>query len=631
MIALLAGIVTGLALVPIVRDARGNTRTSLALGAVAIAIVVAIASSLASADSTVPSDRPIELESTDTDFTTSRTCRACHPAEYASWHASFHRTMTQHATPDTIIPDVGREEFDYHGRRFAIESSHSGLRVSVDDRTWPVVQTTGSHHFQVFWHACGNRRKLSLFPFCYEIASATWMPIDTVFIMPPDTQQTFGTGRWNRNCIMCHATGGQPRLDVFDTRVGELGIACEACHGPAEAHVAANRDPLHRYAHRDPETHDSTIANPATMSPERSAQTCGQCHSVSAIRSRDVAEWQETGSRFRPGDDLDETHAIVTAASNDPDVVELVRSHPGFLASKFWPDGMIRIAGREYNGLIRSPCYDHGDSERRMTCLSCHEMHPPSDESRSLHDWRVDQLAEPESNAACTQCHEEFADRDSVVAHTHHAADSSGSLCLNCHMSHSTYGLLKAVRSHEISSPSVQTTLDTGRLNACNQCHLDRSLGWTAEHLADRYGQRMPELTDDQRSIAATILHGLEGDAAQRAFVAWSLGWAPARDASGADWMAPLVAELMRDPYHPVRFMAFRTLRTSPEFTDVEWDFMAPTEVRETTIDDVLERWRQTDPRPNAVVSIAPDGSLMRDVFDRLLRNRDLRPVFLTE
>ena len=31
------------------------------------------------------------------------------------------------------------------------------------------------------------------------------------------------------------------------------------------------------------------------------------------------------------------------------------------------------------------------------------------------------------------------------------------------------------------------------------------------------------------------------------------------------------------------------------------------------------------------IVSIAPDGSLMRDVFDRLLRNRDLRPVFLTE
>src|SRR3954453_17446919 len=29
-------------------------------------------------------------------------CRACHPSQYASWHASYHRPMTQLATPQAI-------------------------------------------------------------------------------------------------------------------------------------------------------------------------------------------------------------------------------------------------------------------------------------------------------------------------------------------------------------------------------------------------------------------------------------------------------------------------------------------------------------------------------------------------
>src|SRR5262252_9384845 len=39
----------------------------------------------------------------DEGFATSGTCRACHPSQYASWHASYHRTMTQLATPVTVL------------------------------------------------------------------------------------------------------------------------------------------------------------------------------------------------------------------------------------------------------------------------------------------------------------------------------------------------------------------------------------------------------------------------------------------------------------------------------------------------------------------------------------------------
>src|SRR3712207_7676206 len=35
-------------------------------------------------------------------FRSSDACRACHPAQHATWHRSFHRTMTQYATPDAV-------------------------------------------------------------------------------------------------------------------------------------------------------------------------------------------------------------------------------------------------------------------------------------------------------------------------------------------------------------------------------------------------------------------------------------------------------------------------------------------------------------------------------------------------
>ncbi len=38
-------------------------------------------------------------------FVGSDTCRACHPREYSTWHDSFHRTMTQLATPEAVIGD----------------------------------------------------------------------------------------------------------------------------------------------------------------------------------------------------------------------------------------------------------------------------------------------------------------------------------------------------------------------------------------------------------------------------------------------------------------------------------------------------------------------------------------------
>src|SRR4051812_11128038 len=36
------------------------------------------------------------------EYVSSANCRSCHPDQYASWHRSFHRTMTQLPSPKTV-------------------------------------------------------------------------------------------------------------------------------------------------------------------------------------------------------------------------------------------------------------------------------------------------------------------------------------------------------------------------------------------------------------------------------------------------------------------------------------------------------------------------------------------------
>jgi hypothetical protein len=114
-----------------------------------------------------------------------------------------------------------------------------------------------------------------------------------------------------------------------------------------------------------------------------------------------------------------------------------------------------------------------------------------------------------------------------------------------------SYALLSAVRSHRIDSPDV-----ANEPNACSLCHLDRSLVWTAGLLEKWYGRSAKadrDLPGGHRALA--------GDAASRVLVADALGSPEAIGATGRAWQAPLLAELRRDPYAAVRFVAERSAR----------------------------------------------------------------------
>jgi hypothetical protein len=301
------------------------------------------------------------------------------------------------------------------------------------------------------------------------------------------------------------------------------------------------------------------------------------------------------------------------------------------MGDRFWSDGMVRVTGRELNGVIASPCYKGG----KYSCLSCHEMHPTDTDPATLAAWRSTQQMAPkmETNQACLQCHAKF--KTNLPAHTHHAAESSGSSCYNCHLPHTTYGLLRSIRSHQISSPNVLASTEHGRPNACNLCHLDKPLAWTAGKLADWYGQKSPALSDDDRYYSAGVQWLLKGDAGQRMLIVWSMGWAPAQKASGHEWFYPYLAFELNDPYAAVRFGAWKALQTLPGFSGYAFDYSADDAAQKEALALAYQHWwrevRKADGRYRPETVLDPSGLFRQDVFDRFLDQRSNRKIYLAE
>ena len=201
-------------------------------------------------------------------------------------------------------------------------------------------------------------------------------------------------------------------------------------------------------------------------------------------------------------------------------------------------------------------------------------------------------------------------------------------------MPFTTYGLLKAIRSHQISSPNVVESVDTGRPNACNQCHLDQSLGWAAEQLSQWYGLERPELDQEQETVAASVLWSTRGDAGQRALMAWSFGWQPALETAGHDWIAPFLTLLLADPYDAVRYIAGRSLKRIPGYESLAFDFLADPSQLVQYQEQALETWQHSSAGIQAArdrVLIDARGNLDFNRLQELIGQRDNRPIFLAE
>ena len=273
-----------------------------------------------------------------------------------------------------------------------IRDSTNGVLSMLDLRTVPrvdkrVVMTTGSHHYQTYWVEGSVRNPtnqineakygnlLQTLPLVYLPKEQQWIPRENAFMMAPSSKRMIS--QWNHHCIKCHSTAGNPGLTgsgTFDTRTAELGISCEACHGPAAGHAEHYRSPLARYADQFSDDSAAQIVNPAKLDHRRSSQVCGQCHGVYIYQDEKAGnEFARSGPVYRPGDNIHDIRYYIQHPGPAPTPVrqEELEKNREFFRERWWDDGTILAGGREFTAMRVSACYTKGT----MSCLGCHSMH----------------------------------------------------------------------------------------------------------------------------------------------------------------------------------------------------------------------------------------------------------------
>jgi predicted CXXCH cytochrome family protein len=499
-------------------------------------------------------------------------------------------------------------------------------RFSVD-------RLVGSHWFQECMHKDRSGRYLRL-PLSYHLVENRWIHTNGAFLAPDVDSFWDKSTVWNETCVFCHNTrvSKRPWRSPFgeagyQTEVAELGISCEACHGPGGEHVRANANPARRLALQHDQDGDPTIVNPRRLPPARADQICGHCHG-SLVPRKEAWDLQTVADPYLAGQDLTRSYFVFWSEDHQQQLHQEQRPSaappPSPLDGRFWGDGTPLTTALEYQGMALSACYQGGHGQ--LSCQTCHDMHPA--EPNFMLRPRMD------TNEACLQCHGSY--REHLAEHTHHAADSAGSLCYNCHQPYTVFSLLTTHRSHRIERPRVRDSLGTGKPHACNLCHLDKSLGWTQDRLTEWYGVAPEALTEEERQVASSLLLLFKNDARSRVVVAGAFSWPPAQQASGTDWQGPLLARLLEHERYPaVRYLAHRGLRSLYGRPTVEpYDYLALPNERSRQLETVRARL-EGRPRPDAsrypYLPLTEDGTFKGAALDALLRQRNDPDVTIHE
>ena len=215
------------------------------------------------------------------------------------------------------------------------------------------------------------------------------------------------------------------RDNLREDHLVDLGIGCEACHLGSAQHV---EDPRNVRPTFEPRSDFMTFGPRDGHTPTEAEwinRTCAQCHSV--IFSRYPYTW-EGGLRKRN------------------------------------PGGSVSNSGEARDFML-------GACSTQMSCVDCHDPHA-ADAPEALAAMRT-----AAGNGVCTTCHGDYADVETLAAHTHHAPTGEGSACLNCHMPQKNIGLNTNLTAyHRIGSPNDPERVLGDRPLECALCHADSSV-----------------------------------------------------------------------------------------------------------------------------------------------------------
>lgn len=421
------------------------------------------------------------------DYVGSDSCTTCHRDIAEAWAGSHHALAWTEPGPDTVLAefhDTGFQLGDMTAR-FRLSDGAYGVTVTETDGTTTehkIHSVVGVAPLQQYLIEVEEGR-LQSFDVVWDVERAEWYHLYPDQDLPPDDglHWTGPYKGWNARCAECHATGYRRnyslRSDSYRPVQAEIGVGCEACHGPGAAHLDWAAEAPFEPAGLDAYgfTMDFDMAD-----RDGYVEQCAGCHS----RREALAD----------GNPLPGT------AYHDAYTLALLR--PGL----YEPDGQIRDEVYVYGSFLQSKMYARG-----VGCGNCHDPHG------------ADLLIE--GNGLCTQCHSETGNAAfptlrkalyDAPAHHFHEDGSDGARCVSCHMTERTYMGIDARRDHSFRVPRPDLGARIGAPDTCTDCHTDRDQGWAAHEIAARfptsthrgthYGEALAAGRNDPQAASGALL-----------------------------------------------------------------------------------------------------------------------------
>jgi predicted CXXCH cytochrome family protein len=472
----------------------------------------------------------------------SEVCVACHTDAADAWSGSHHALAWTLPSTETVKADFDNTRFDHDGMtaHFRVEAD-GGYRVSVTEKDgvttdYRVHSVAGIEPLQQYLLETEPGR-LQSFDVVWDTEKGGWFHLYPDQDLPPDDglHWTGPYKTWNARCAECHATGFDKNYDAisrsYASTQSEIGVGCEACHGPGSAHLEWSEG---RTTLLSPDL-DSYGFSQSFATTEATVQQCATCH-----------------SRREAHDD-----AAPVPGTPYHDAYGLALLRPGL----YHADGQILDEVYVTGSFLQSKMYAKG-----VGCLNCHNAHT------------AELVAE--GNAVCTQCHSPAGNPDFLTltraeydapAHHFHETGTEGAECKSCHAPEQVYMGNDWRADHSFRIPRPDLSTETGAPDACTTCHTDRDADWAASEIAARF----PDGANRGPHYGLTLARGRQdavaasGDLADlamddnrpgivRATALWLLE--QSEGAETAERLAPLLSDA--DPL--VRAAAAGQQRTAP-------------------------------------------------------------------